>query len=85
MPADDHKATACLPSLARLTRNADGNRAEPREVIKHYEQALKLNPRQRGAHEYVGEAYLLTGNVAKAEEHLAALEKMCCRARSWVT
>jgi tetratricopeptide (TPR) repeat protein len=46
-------------------------------AFKHYERALQLNPRHRGAHEYVGEAYLLAGNLAKAEEHLAALQKIC--------
>jgi len=46
-------------------------------AFKHYERALQLNPRHRGAHEYVGEAYLLVGNVAKAEEHLTALERIC--------
>jgi hypothetical protein len=46
-------------------------------AFKHYEAALRLNPRHRGAHEYVGEAYLLIDNLPKAEEHLAALEKIC--------
>jgi len=45
--------------------------------FKHYEQALKIDPRHRGAHEYIGEAYLMTGNLAKAEEHLAALKRAC--------
>ncbi len=38
---------------------------------------LKLNPRHRGAHEYLGEAYLMIRNPAKAEEHLAALRSIC--------
>jgi hypothetical protein len=38
---------------------------------------LKLNPRHRGAHEYLGEAYLMIRNLAKAEEHLAALQRIC--------
>jgi len=45
--------------------------------FKHYEQALKIDPRHRGAHEYIGEAYLMTRNLAKAEEHLAALKRAC--------
>jgi len=45
--------------------------------FKHYEQALQINPRHRGAHEYIGEAYLMTRNLAKAEEHLAALKRAC--------
>jgi tetratricopeptide (TPR) repeat protein len=46
-------------------------------AFKHYDEALRLNPRHRGAHEYVGEAYLMADNLAKAEEHLAALDRMC--------
>jgi len=45
--------------------------------FKHYEQALKIDSRHRGAHEYIGEAYLMTRNLAKAEEHLAALKRAC--------
>jgi Flp pilus assembly protein TadD len=46
-------------------------------AFRHYQRALQLNPRHRGAHEYVGEAYLLVHNLAKAEEHLAALQQIC--------
>ena len=46
-------------------------------AFKHYRRALELNPRHRGAHEYVGEAYLMVNNLAKAEEHLAALDRLC--------
>jgi hypothetical protein len=46
-------------------------------AFKHYGRALQLNPRHRGAHEYAGEAYLMVSNLAKAEEHLAALQKIC--------
>ena len=75
-------------SLAALrdTRNADiqnylgyahRNAGKLDLAFKHYGRALTLNPRHRGAHEYVGEAYLMVNNVAKAEEHLAALRKIC--------
>ena len=43
----------------------------------HYKRAIELNPRHRGAHEYIGEAYLMTNNLPKAQEHLVALEKIC--------
>ncbi len=43
----------------------------------HYEEALKLNPGNKNAHEYIGEAYLLTDNLTKAEQHLATLAKLC--------
>jgi len=46
-------------------------------AFKHYAKALALNPAHRGAHEYVGEAYLMVRNPAKAREHLAALDKLC--------
>jgi tetratricopeptide (TPR) repeat protein len=46
-------------------------------VFKHYNEALRLDPKHRGAHEYIGEAYLMVGNVAKAKEHLSALDKIC--------
>src|SRR5262249_39756589 len=43
-------------------------RLEP--ALEHYRRALVLNPRHRGALEYAGEAYLMAGNLAKAEEYL---------------
>jgi len=46
-------------------------------AFRHYNEALRLDPGHKGAHEYIGEAYLLTGNKAKAQEHLAALERIC--------
>jgi tetratricopeptide (TPR) repeat protein len=46
-------------------------------AITHYQKALAVNPRHRSAHEHLGEAYLARGHLAKAEEHLAALERIC--------
>lgn len=46
-------------------------------VFKHYNEALRLDPKHRGAHEYLGEAYLMVGNVSKAKEELSALDKLC--------
>ena len=46
-------------------------------AFEHYQQALAFNPRHRSAHEHLGEVYLVKGNLAKAEEHLAALEGVC--------
>ena len=46
-------------------------------AMRHYQRALTLNPRQRSAHEHLGEAYLVEGDLAKAEEQLAALERIC--------
>jgi len=46
-------------------------------AFRHYERAIALDPRHRGAHEYIGETYLLTGNLAGAQKHLAALKEIC--------
>lgn len=46
-------------------------------AIGHYQQALMLNPRHRSAHEHLGEAYLMLGEPAKAEQLLTALENLC--------
>ena len=80
-------AIKALNSAAlRDTRNADiqnylgyayRNAGQLELAFRHYQRALQLNPRHRGAHEYVGEAYLMVHNLAKAEEHLVALQKIC--------
>ncbi len=46
-------------------------------VFKHYNEALRIDPKHRGAHEYIGEAYLMVNNLPKAKEHLNALDKLC--------
>ena len=38
---------------------------------------MELNPRHRGAHEYLGETYLIVNDLRKAEEHLDALRRIC--------
>ena len=43
----------------------------------HYKEALHIDPKHRGAHEYIGQAYLKAGQPDKAAEHLQALEKIC--------
>jgi tetratricopeptide (TPR) repeat protein len=56
---------------------AERNQGHLEAAFAHYEKALRLDPKHRGAHEYVGEAYLMAGNPDKAREHLAALAKLC--------
>ena len=46
-------------------------------AFRHYKRAIELEPRHRGAHEYIGEAYLMVGDVPNAEKHLAALRAIC--------
>ena len=86
---DYAKAAATLrDALAKAPANAEyhnlyaytlrkGANPDMDLVFKHYGEALRINPKHRGAHEYIGEAYLMVGNPAKAKEHLAQLDKLC--------
>jgi Flp pilus assembly protein TadD len=65
------------PDVENYLGFAHRNLGQLEPAFKHYKRALELNPRHRGAHEYVGEAYLLVGDLPRAEEHLAALQKLC--------
>ena len=84
------KFAASIPLLqgvvARDGTNADAfnwlayatrKNGDPAGSLPIYEKALAIDPKHRGAHEYMGEAYLALGNLAKAKEHLAALDGLC--------
>ena len=47
------------------------------KAFDYYWKALKLDPRHLGANEYIGELYLRTNKLKKAEEHLAVLDDVC--------
>jgi Flp pilus assembly protein TadD len=47
------------------------------KAFEHYKRALAIDPRHRSAHEYIGEAYLMAGDLPNAEKHLAALRGIC--------
>jgi cytochrome c-type biogenesis protein CcmH/NrfG len=47
------------------------------EAILNYKEALRIDPNHRGAHEYLGQAYVQTKQLDKAKELLASLEKIC--------
>lgn len=44
---------------------------------KFYDEALRIDPKHRGALEYSGELFLIQGDLAKAEQRLAVLDKVC--------
>jgi tetratricopeptide (TPR) repeat protein len=46
-------------------------------AVSYYRAALKLQPEHRGANEYLGEFYVETGQMAKAQVQLAKLERIC--------
>jgi cytochrome c-type biogenesis protein CcmH/NrfG len=47
------------------------------ESLAAYNKALTLDPKHRGAHEYIGEAYIQLGQLDKAKVHLDALNRIC--------
>ena len=59
-----------LAYATRKTGNAAGS-------LPIYEKALAIDPKHRGAHEYIGEAYLVLDDLPKAEEHLRTLDSLC--------
>jgi len=72
--------------VAKDEKNADAfnwlgyalrNQGNYEKAFVAYNQALQIDPKHRGAHEYLGEAYLKTGDLAKAEEQLKALDSLC--------
>jgi Flp pilus assembly protein TadD len=81
-------SSALTIALREEPRNADVhnllgyyNRKKPEpdlaKAFEHYNTALKLDPKHRGAHEYMGEAYLMDKKPAEAEKLLAGLETIC--------
>ncbi len=86
----DNKWVAAIEELKRVgdTGSADWNnlmgyshrKAKTPDYAaaeRYYDEALRIDPQHRGALEYSGELYLMTGNLGKAEQRLAALDKAC--------
>lgn len=46
-------------------------------ALTYYNKALELKPDHKAAREYLGELYVETGDLAKAREQLASLQKLC--------
>ena len=52
-------------------------KGQMQEAEAWYLKALKLQPTHKGANEYLGELYVMTGQTAKAQTRLKALAKIC--------
>jgi len=86
--AKDYKGA--LPLLqqvvAKEPKNADAynlmgyatrKSGDPNGSLQYYTQALQIDPKHLGAHEYIGEAYLMLDQPQQAEQHLARLDSLC--------
>jgi hypothetical protein len=72
--------------LARNPNDADGwnelahayrKTGDLDSAFKGYGKALQIDPKHRNAHEYLGEAYLQAGDLARAEVELRTLDSLC--------
>lgn len=72
--------------VARDPRNADAytllgyatrKSGDPNGSLQYYNTALSLDPKHIGAHEYIGEAYLMLDRPKEAEQQLARLDSIC--------
>jgi len=81
---------AALPLLQQVVakdpKNADAynlmgyatrKSGDPNGSLQYYNTALQIDPKHLGAHEYVGEAYLMLNRLPEAEQHLARLDSLC--------
>jgi Tfp pilus assembly protein PilF len=50
---------------------------DPTQGMVYYNKALALNPGHKGALEYQGELFVELGQIDKAKENLARLNKLC--------
>ncbi|MGF1631759.1 MAG: tetratricopeptide repeat protein [Kiloniellaceae bacterium] len=71
--AADAKNADALNYLGYSNRQLGNNEI----ALTHYQAALALEPRHRGANEYLGELYLTLGDLPKAEERLEVLDGAC--------
>ena len=54
-----------------------GSPADLDGADRHYREALRIDPRHKGALEYSGELALMRGDLAGAEQKLALLDRVC--------
>lgn len=72
--AKKHPRSADVHNLLGYAHRKEGNLERS---FTHYQRALDLDPEHRGAHEYIGEAWLMRGDATKARGHLNELARIC--------
>lgn len=65
------------PEAFNLLGFATRKSGDARGSLQYYQQALALDPKHIGAHEYIGEAYLMLDDLPRAEDHLRKLNDLC--------
>lgn len=65
------------PEAYNLMGFATRKSGNPSGSLQYYQKALSLDPKHLGAHEYIGEAYLMLDQPQRAEEHLSRLGQLC--------
>lgn len=53
------------------------NLGDYKTALTYYKKALDFDPNHKGAHEYLGELFVKSGDMLKANEQLAVLVKLC--------
>ena len=85
--AKEYKAAlAELQALADTNQHADvyslmgfslRKSGDYKNALTFYKKALDFDADHKGAHEYLGELYVETGDLASAREQLAVLTRLC--------
>ena len=71
--AKDPRNADAYNLLGYATRKSGNAQAS----LQYYTTALQIDPKHLGAHEYIGEAYLMLDQPQQAEQHLARLDSLC--------
>jgi tetratricopeptide (TPR) repeat protein len=65
------------PDVSSLYGHALWKTGNPSQGMVYYNRALELQPSHKGALEYQGELFVELGQVDKAKENLAKLNRLC--------
>lgn len=74
MPYEKNPNNADVHNLLGYSCRKLGN---TEKAFEHYGIVLELDPEHRGANEHLGELYVETGQLEKAEERLQVLDEAC--------
>ena len=72
--AEEEESPECLANLGLSYRYVSENYLS--EAYKSYKKALKINPKHEETLGYLGELYIMRGNILKANDILEKLKKM---------